>query len=189
MSSESWQLFDPLTIFSTDITGVAFLSKWITNVPVHIYLAKEYSLNFADSFVSFQQESLLIKIMNIFFWLWYMPNLCCQLSPFSLFLLIFGFFLLWSIGPFLPLPISAYILVQIILQLENNSGTLLYIDSAYISSIKNIFLWHIRSLGLGSRSLFTSMLALFSLKPHTYKILRSGTPLCVQNFNPKNEGL
>ena len=58
MSSESWQLFDPLTIFSTDITGVAFLSKWITNVPVHIYLAKEYSLNFADSFVSFQQESL-----------------------------------------------------------------------------------------------------------------------------------
>ena len=51
-----------------------------------------------------------------------------------------GFLVLCSTGPlFLPLPISAYILVQIIVQIENNSGALLYIDSADISSIENNF--------------------------------------------------
>ena len=62
--------------------------------------------------------------------------------------------------------ISPYIQLQIIVQMENNSGALLYIDSAYISSKENnFFVWHIRSLFVTSLLIFTQ------IPPHTYIIL------------------
>ena len=79
------------TMFSTDITDVAFLSKWVTNDPVHNCLAKEYSLNFADSFFSFLLVSLLIIKMVKIFLVYSAGEIFPNCHPFLYFLLFLVF--------------------------------------------------------------------------------------------------
>ena len=91
--------------------------------------------------------------------------------------------------------------------MENNSGPLLYIDSAYISSIENNFfvshpISHRRTMSrkvcfvavfallLVSLLLclrITSMLELIfsQIPPHTYKVLRYGPLLCTKIYHKK----
>ena len=94
--------------------------------------------------------------------------------------------------------------------MENNSGPLLYIDSAYISSIENNFfvshpISHRRTMSrkvcfVAVFSLFallqiclllclriTSMLELIfsQIPPHTYKVLRYGPLLCTKIYHKK----
>ena len=93
--------------------------------------------------------------------------------------------------------------------MENNSGPLLYIDSAYISSIENNFfvsrpISHRRTMS--RKVCFVAVFAVFALlqvclllclrltsilefifsqiPPHTYKVLRSGPLLCTKIKGP-----
>ena len=94
--------------------------------------------------------------------------------------------------------------------MENNSGQLLYIDSAYISSIENIFfvshpISHRRTMS--RKVCFVAVFAVFALlqvclllclritsmlelifsqiPPHTYKVLRYGPLLCTKILHKK----
>ena len=94
--------------------------------------------------------------------------------------------------------------------MENNSGPLLYIDSAYISSIENNFfvsrpISHRRTMS--RKVCFVAVFAVFALlqvclllclrltsilefifsqiPPHTYKVLRSGPLLCTKILHKK----
>ena len=100
--------------------------------------------------------------------------------------------------------------MQIIVQMENNSGPLLYIDSAYISSIENNFfvshpISHRRTMS--RKVCFVAVFAVFALlqvclllclritsmlelifsqiPPHTYKVLRYGPILCTKILHKK----